>query len=145
MKELNAVSYILIDDVDIVKTFIKEMGYQIFNIDGTKITTIEEFFIWVKNELPQDPPLSGKVNFDAFVDSLWGGIDSFGEEKIAIIWTNPTKIMNLDKGKFKTLIACLEELSRTLTLEEYGVEKPILLKTILLGEGEEFLKFEKAV
>ncbi len=142
MKLLDAVSYIDIQDVDVITDYVKDMGYHIYSIDGCKFTTMEDIFIWIKNELPQDPPLSGKVNFDALTDSLWGGFDELGEEKVVILWSNPNETMNKDKARYDILIDCLEELAKTLTMNEYGIEKPISLKTVLLGEGRLYSRFE---
>lgn len=130
MKLLSAVSYIDIQDIDVITDYLKNMGYQIYSIDGCKLVTIEDFLLWIKNELPQDPPLSGKVNFDALIDSLWGGFDELGEEKVTILWSNPKEAINKeainkDKTRYDILTNCFEELAKILTMKEYGIEKLI--------------------
>lgn len=143
MKLLDEVAYIDIQDIDVITEYLKNMGYQMYSIDGYKLVTLEDIFLWIKDELPQDPPLSGKVRFDALVDSLWGGFDELGEEKVAILWSNPKGLINKDKIGYDILIDCFEELAKTLTMKEYGIEKPISLKTILLDEGKLYSRFVK--
>jgi hypothetical protein len=137
------VSYIDIQDIEEITDYLKNMEYQIYSINGCKLVTIEDIFLWIKNELPQDPPLSGKVNFDALVDSLWGGFDELDEEKVAILWSNPKETINKDKTRYETLIDCFEEIAKTLTMKEYGIEKPISLKTVLLDKGKLYSRFGK--
>jgi hypothetical protein len=124
LKELKFTYFIDNKEKDALFTYLKDKMYKIFN--------------WAKNTLPQDPPLSGNVNFDALVDSLWGGFDSLGEEKVAIVWHNSNSIINHDKVKFEILLECFEELGNSLMLEEYGIDKPIKLKVIFLGVGSMF-------
>ena len=138
---LNTISYINIKDADSVAKYLQGVGCKVYKIDGNKISNMEELFGWIKEKFPQDPPLSGNVNFDALVDSLWGGFDGQCEEKVAIIWTNPTELMEQDKVRFDVLIECIDELAKTLSLDSYGVDKHISLKTILLGEGSLFSRF----
>ncbi|MEW8955176.1 barstar family protein [Clostridium sp.] len=142
MKELNTISYFDISYTDSVIKNIQDMNYKIYNIDGNIITTMEDLFVLIKEEFPQDPPLSGRVNFDALTDSLWGGFEGQDAEKAAIIWGNPNKLMDFDKYRFEKLIQCIEELAETLTIKEYGIDKPTVLKLVLLGEGPLFSRFD---
>ncbi len=139
MKELNTISYFDIDDFEIVISQIQDMGYKIYYINGKETTTIEELFLWIKNEFPLDPPLSGNVNFDAFVDSLWGGLDNKNDEKVAIVWKYTNELIKRDKYRFEKFLECIKEVAKTLTVEEYGINKPVILKMLLFDNGELFL------
>lgn len=141
MKELNTISYFDIDDYEIVIRQIQDMDYKIYYIDGKKTSTIEELFVWIKERLPLDPPLSGSVNFDAFVDSLWGGLDNQDYERVAIVWGYPNELMKQDKNRFEKLVQCMNEVAKELLLEEYGVDKLITLKIFLFGKGPMFSRF----
>jgi Barstar (barnase inhibitor) len=138
LKELKFTYFIDNKEKDALFTYLKDKMYKIYEINGDEVSTIQKFFNWAKNTLPQDPPLSGNINFDALVDSLWGGFDSLGEEKVAIVWYNSNSIINHDKVKFEILLECFEELGNSLMLEEYGIDKPIKLKVIFLGVGSMF-------
>ncbi|ACD24905.1 barstar family protein [Clostridium botulinum] len=145
MKLLNGICCISSKDNSYVYKDLEDTGYNMHNIKGNDIKSIEDLFKWFKKELPQDPPLSGRVNFDALVDSLWGGFDYQGKEKVAIIWTNPMKLIKKDKDRFRILIECLKELTETLTLEEYGINKPIFLKIILVEDDNLFVELNKLI
>lgn len=141
MRELGAVSFVHRDELESVIDYCNNKKYRIFFIDGTQVITLADFFYWIKTTMPQDPPLSGRINFDALVDSLWGGLESSGESKIAVIWIDVNKFMDCEDNRFDLLCECFEELSTTLRLESYGVEQPVMLNVILLGQGEEFHSF----
>ncbi|WP_251862290.1 barstar family protein [Clostridium sp. Marseille-Q2269] len=141
MKELNTIFYFDIDDYEFAIRQIEDMDYKIYYINGERISTIDELFVCIKDRLPLDPPLSGNVNFDAFVDSLWGGLDNQDYEKIVIFWQYPNELMKQDKKRFEKLIQCINEVAKELLLEQYGVDNPIILKTFLFGKGAMFSKF----
>lgn len=141
MKELNAIYYFDIDDYEIVVRHIEDMDYKIYYIDGKKASTIEELFVWIKERLPLDPQLSESVNFDAFVDSLWGGLDNQDYERVAIVWKYPNELIKQDKNIFEKLVQCINQVAKELLLEECGGDKLITLKTFLFGKGSMFSKF----
>lgn len=91
--------------------------------------------------LPQDPPLSGKVNLDALLDSLWGGIDNLGVNKIAFVWTQADTIVRNSPDNFKTLIECFNELALSVANTEFGIERPVLFKVFMVGNSKEFKEF----
>lgn len=113
---------------------------RIFELDGNVISDAESFFASIIATLPLDPPLSGKVNWDAFSDSLWYGMDGIAKivPHIAIIWKNAENMMRHDFTAFQTAIACFEDVASTVATDEYGVEKPVKLRVFLLGQGTQF-------
>lgn len=134
MKESNIISYFDIGDFEIVTKQIKDMGYKIYYIDGKKANTIEKLFVWIKDTFPLDPPLSGKVNLDAFVDSLWGGLDNQDHEKVSIVWVYSNELKKQDEDMFYKLLECIKDVAKGITSEEYGVDKSVILKLFLFDK-----------
>ncbi len=133
MRIWKPISSIYIKDYEKIYSKLSKNNYSIFILNNNnEIDTIESFFLWVKNTLPQDPPLSGKVNFDALVDSIWGGIDSQTKEKIVILWFNPTNLMEKNFSKFKVLLECFEEISSMLLKKEFGINQKKFFKLIMI-------------
>src|SRR4051812_26900600 len=86
-----------------LKLSLSEKGFRIFELDGENIKDAESFFFESVKLLPQDPPLSGSVNWDAFLDSLWGGLDNLGEKRVSVIWTKAERM--LERGLPDILMA----------------------------------------
>jgi hypothetical protein len=100
------------------------------------VTDAKSFFAFAKNNLPLDPPLSGRVNWDAFSDSLWNGIDETQNHKVAICWVGADVMRRRDPKAFRIAIDCLNDVAATLQ-DEYrqnGVEFEI---AVLLFERDE--------
>lgn len=134
MKESNIISYFDIDDFESVTKQIKDMGYKIYYIDGKKANTIKKLFIWIKDTFPLDPPLSGKVNLDAFVDSLWVGLDSQDYEKVSIVWRYPNELIKQDEDMFYKLLECIKDVAKGIISEEYSTDKLVILKTFIFDK-----------
>lgn len=77
-----------------LKKHLRENGYHIYEIDGTEIINAKTFFAEIVKVLPQNPPLSGRENYDAFTDSVWEGIVDLELDKVAILWTDVNNILN---------------------------------------------------
>lgn len=93
----------------------------------------EIFFAEVIRKLPLDPPLSGKVHYDVLVDSLWYGIDNLECGKVAVLWTQASKIAINKSDDFKVILSCFEKLSDGLPSTEYTVGEPVSLTVVIVG------------
>ena len=113
---------------------------RVFELDGNVINDAESFFASIITILPLDPPLSGKVRWEAFSDSLWYGMDGLAKTSphVAILWKNAENMMQHDFTAFQTAIACLEDVASTVATDEYGIEMPVKLRVFLLGQGTIF-------
>lgn len=60
-----------------------EQGFTLYTID--KPLTPVEFFSEAREKFPLDPLLSGRVHWDAFVDSIAGGLDASPSSKIGLV------------------------------------------------------------
>jgi hypothetical protein len=93
-----------------VSSFIADLqkdGYTIYQLDP--VFGASDFFSMVRERLPLDPPLSGRVNWNAFTDSLWNGIDSSGSAKNAIIWHNPRRMADNEPDAYREAVECLHD------------------------------------
>lgn len=136
MKEFNAISYFDTDDYESVIEQIQKMNYKIYHIDGRNISTMEEFFGFIKDTFPLDPPLSGRVNFDAFADSFSTGIDQSEYARVAIVFEKSEEFIKEDK--FDVFVRCMEDITCQLVQEDYWLNKKTVLRTFLFGNGARF-------
>jgi len=120
---------------------LKGENYHIINLNGKNIYDEITFFKEIVNQsLPLDPPLSlsGNVNYDAFNDSLWGGLSEISSEKVALIWTDFNKMLDKGFNDFLQISDCIYTIAENLTHTEYGIDHEVELKVFLLGEGKNF-------
>jgi hypothetical protein len=110
----------------------------IFELNGKEIYDAKSFFIAAKLVLPMDPPLSGKVNWDAFSDSLWYGIDNLNQQKIAVLWKQADNMMNLEARNFQIAVECFEDVATSIVEEsnEKNLKSDILI--FLFGTSDDF-------
>jgi hypothetical protein len=57
---------------------LRQEAFKVLELDGETITDAQSLFAEINRKLPLDPPLSGRVNWDALSDSLWGGLEKLG-------------------------------------------------------------------
>src|SRR6266404_6912964 len=125
-----------------LRSFLNDNGFSIFELDGTKIDDAPSFFIESAKKLPQDPSLSGNVNWDAFIDSIWGGLAELGKERVAFIWTNDQRMLEHGLKDLLTANGCLEHIASTMNTTKYGISRPVKLLVFLVGEGNNFKQLE---
>ena len=129
-----------VKDIDLImlREKLNESGYFVFEINGEEIEDAESFFAKIKDVLPQDPPLSGQVNWDAFLDSIWSGLDKLKEEKVAIIWTNFHKMLDHGLSDLVTAIECFKDLAFNVSNPETKISIPVNLLFFFVGKGKNF-------
>jgi hypothetical protein len=125
-----------------VREFLRQNGFHLFELDGEQVRDAASFFHAVVRSLPLDPPLSGSVNWDAFIDSVWGGLDDLGEERVALVWIAAERM--LEKGLPDLLIAvdCFQQLAASVRAPDTGISTPALMLVFLIGDGENFKQFD---
>ncbi|MBP0723837.1 barstar family protein [Bacillus sp. RG28] len=84
------------------------------------------------------PPLRRNVHYDAFNDSLWGGLSEISSEKVALIWTDFNKLLDEGFNDFLQISECIYKIAEDLTHTEYGIDHEVKFKVFLLGEGKNF-------
>ena len=140
--KLRVVNFVSSNSIANVRQFLNQNGFSIFELDGHNVVDAQSFFPAAIRLFPQDPPLSGRVNWDAFLDSLWGGLDNLGEKRVAFIWTHAEKM--LDHGLEDLFIAaeCFQQLASDVATDKYGISQPLELLVFLVGEGRNFKAFD---
>lgn len=116
---------------------LSEQGYEVLKIDGENIYDAKTFFRTVKEILPFDPPISGKVNWDAFSDSLWEGIMNLGNQKVAIVWTKVDNMLEHGLAGLIDAIRSLIDVSTSLYNDVEDTERVSLI-IFLIGKGNNF-------
>ena len=129
----SVVSCVSVQYLDELRGSLQHDNYRVFELDGKTIEDPESFFQEVKRVLPLDPPLSG--SWDAFADSLWGGIDKLASPRIAIIWKDSERMVGAALSDFLTAIDCLLQVARNVATQEFGVSVPTKLLVFLMGNG----------
>ncbi len=125
-----------------LKSMLQMMAYKVFEIDGSRIEDAQTFFQIAKKVLPLDPPISGRVNWDALSDSMWGGVDRLGEPRVAYVWTNVERM--LDRGLYDLLMAssCFQDVAVSVHDPQHGISTVVDLLVFLVGEGNNFRALE---
>lgn len=114
------------EDENKLHLLLNDNNVKIFELDGTQIDSKNSFFKEAIKALPLDPPLMG-VSLDALSDSLWEGLSSQANNKVAIIWECVDKIISADMQSFLTIIFTLHYTARELADPSTGVASPISL------------------
>jgi len=94
-----------VQDLQSRKRHYADKGFRFFS-SGT-CSDAQSFFSNAKAVLPLDPPISGSVNWDAFRDSLYGGLDASTEQRIAIVVDDASVFRTDDPVGFETACECL--------------------------------------
>lgn len=141
MQKFSIITYLNEKVIDKLKEYLIQQGFEIYELNGKKINDAKSFFKAIINILPLDPPLSESVNYDAFVDSVWGGLDELGKERVALIWNNSDNMLLIDYDNFTKICKCFSDLEMHLKTTEFGLEKPISFLIFMMGNGEKFNSF----
>ena len=125
--------------IDLRSTLQRE-SYELLEIDDGNIEDADSFFQAIRDTLPLDPPLSGVVNWDAFCDSVWGGLYELGEPRVAIMWTRVERMFAHGLPDLLAVVNCFRDVAIGVNNPNYG---PIIeLHVFLLGEGDNFKRLE---
>jgi hypothetical protein len=80
-------------------------GFTLFSIDKPK--DAQHFFILAKAAFPFNPAISGRVHWDAFADSLWGGLVEHPAGKLALVICDATAFRETSGRDFGIAMECL--------------------------------------
>lgn len=126
------------DDFDCIRSVLASSGFSIFEISGENISDLEGFFKAVVNVVPNDPPLSGSPNADAFLDSVWEGFNNLGADRVAILWKTSELMLNGGLQDLIIISDLFQEVARSLRSNAGGRLSRFLLYFILFGSGPNF-------
>jgi hypothetical protein len=108
--------------------------FEIFELNSVGIVAIEEFYGALIRTLPIGIPLSGKVHWDAFLDSAWEGITERANRKTALIWLGSESILEAKLSDFATIINVFYQLAEAL----YSGDEPHRFNVFALGDSENY-------
>lgn len=108
-------------------------GFVVYVLDN--VGDARSFFIEAKRTFPLDPPISGKVHWDVFSDSLWGGLDACKSSKIALVVRDANVFRLSDKPGFETAIECMLDAGKEVEAEKHSEGKDDAEIVVVLGEG----------
>lgn len=108
-------------------------GFVVFVMES--VDNAQSFFREAKQAFPLDPLISGNVHWDAFADSLWGGLDASKSSKIALVLRDAGVFRHLDKPGYETAVECMLDAAKEVETEKKSegiVDAEIV---IVLGES----------
>jgi hypothetical protein len=116
------------------KELSKYASYYAISLDGTKITNSEFFIKEIMLKFPLDPTLSGKVNYDALTDSMWGGLDLLKKNKVVLKWDSYNSIVQNNIQDFIRLMICLNRVSLEVATREFNIDVPVDFRILLVED-----------
>jgi hypothetical protein len=121
-----------------LRALLDQAGFLLLEIDGAEVRDARSFFAQAKRTLPLDPPLEGTVNWDAFSDSLWQGIDNLSTPRMALLWTAVHNM--LERGLTDLLAAAdaLSSVARSVRDPSSGIDRPTDVLLFFVGQGTNF-------
>ncbi|MCV9878106.1 barstar family protein [Brenneria izbisi] len=84
-------------------------GYVIINAYFSQAKNIYDVFDEIKKSLPLDPPLYSRCNFDAFSDSIFGGLDLLESDKACVFLVDLNKALRNDSKSYHILLDVLSD------------------------------------
>lgn len=101
-------------------------GRKIYYLNGLYIKDDNDFFKEVILKLPCNPPLSGKINWNALSDSLFFGLIYSKHNNIFVIWHNFSGPYNIS---YPIIEEVFSDLSHLISTESHGEKTFELLLT----------------
>ncbi|MGW4162243.1 barstar family protein [Streptomyces sp. NPDC004788] len=112
------------DEIHSIAHSIAEQGYRVYSLATGGGSGRVAFFDAVRAVLPLDPPVVSSRSLDALSDSLWGGIYSTGDQKIAIIWEDSSRFFHDSPEEFEDACSVLAEVAESLGDRAFTVGQP---------------------
>ncbi len=85
-----------------------------FVIEGANIVDQCSFIDAMKATFPMDPPLVGNDHWDAFSDSLFGGLDELDAKQVVLVWMNSELMEQKANGDYQIALECLGDVCEIL-------------------------------
>jgi hypothetical protein len=123
-------------------TRLRTEGVVVYEIDGSTVRDAISFLAVARKRLPLDPPIANdSPNWDAFSDSLFGGIDLQGEAtastSFVVMWTHVENMLEGGLPDLLHVVNVFEQVSRQLR-SPVDDEPRRSLSLVLVGEGRNF-------
>jgi Barstar (barnase inhibitor) len=135
---LPIVSCISSRSLDALRARLHEEGFKVYELDGRSIEDGDSFFAAIQDSLPFDPPISGRVHWDALSDSLWGGLAELAAPRVAILWTGVERMLDHGLCDLLSAVDCLRDVAESVANAAHGIPQTVDLFVFLVGEGKSF-------
>jgi len=126
------------DDVESLRAVLQQRNYRCYEVNGSRMSGAASLYRELVAVLPQDPPLSGRRNWDAFEDSVWEGLESAPEEKFAILWHDSHLMLGALLPEFLRAVVVIDGLTASLATTKHGASRPKEVLLFLIGRGDGF-------
>lgn len=138
-EKMSIISYVDFRSFDSLNQSLDQNGFRIFQLQGVK--DAPSLFAEIKRKLPLDPGLSGKIHWDAFADSLTGGLFELGNKRVAILWLGTNHMAERVPTDFQIAVSCFAQVAKNVANPTSGEVDRVLLLLFLIGEGVSFRPF----
>jgi hypothetical protein len=117
-------------------------GVVVYALDGSTVRDAVSFLAAARTCLPLDPPSPNDTpNWDAFSDSLFGGIaleqEATATTSFVVIWTQVQNILQSGLEDLVRVVSVFEQVSHQLNSAAHGDSRGSL-NLILAGDGPNF-------
>ena len=141
IEKLRVVTCVSQKSLEVLKNFLTENGFRLFELNGENIRDKASFFVEAGEQLPHEPGLIARTSWDAFLDTLRGGLAVLEDGKVAIVWTHVENILASGLADLLVAVDCFQDAASDLAITEPGFPRPMLLRVFLVGEGNNFPVF----
>ena len=138
LDNLRIITWIRAEDYPLLHTTLQQLGCSIFELDGQRITDFPSFFSQARSSLPQDPPLGPYPQWDAFSDSLWGGLLALNSALAVVIWRDVDRMFEGGIPDLFIALECFQDVARGIAQKAPGSTDDLSLNVFLLGKGANF-------
>ncbi|MER5804921.1 MULTISPECIES: barstar family protein [Streptomyces] len=122
------------DEMCSLASSIAQQGYRVYSITTADGSGRAAFFNAVRAALPLDPPVVSSRSLDALSDSLWGGIQSTDDQKIAIIWEDSSRFFEGSPEEFEDACSVLAEVAESLADRTFTAGQPKQVRVFVSRE-----------
>ncbi|MAT38747.1 MAG: hypothetical protein CL946_04005 [Ectothiorhodospiraceae bacterium] len=108
-------------------------GYSVFEVG--KPTDERDFLQQARLKYPLDPPISGNVHWDAFADSIWGGLDACCSPKIVLVVRDASDLRRNNPSEFALAIDSMLEAMEGVEAEKHEAGEEEASMLLVVGEA----------
>jgi hypothetical protein len=125
---------------DLLKDFLGELRFQIFELDGAYIENKTTFLEAVNKQWPRTKELGG-YGWDQWNSVFGAGLEDLESERVALIWYYPEHLINGDLPSFLIAYELLWQMAQLAITEPEQFSHMRTLLIFLVGNGDNFPPF----
>lgn len=85
----------------------RTQGIPVFSLSTGVSGGHDAFFDAVRATLSLDPPLASNYSWDALSDSMFGGLDELGADRVLLVWTDEAEMVAAAPAEADIAVAVL--------------------------------------